>query len=171
MPPGMVPQMPMPGAGAGQGFLPSTMGGPSMRDSVEGIPQVHMQQQQQQHLAQGVPGMPQHLAGGVHQYALPSGMPMSAQQYAAAGVPMSYYQVAHPGAQGYAQMVPNYQFGSAPQFMHTAGDWGDEYDEGSGAVLYGNLEVRFCCPHKLTMLGKTPSPYNARAAPCPRALV
>jgi hypothetical protein len=180
MPQGMVPQqMPMSGAGINQGFLPPTMGGPSMRESVEGIPQVHMQQQQQQqqhqqqqqqqqHLAGGVPSMPHLATSAMPQYALQSGMTMAGHQYAAAGVPMQYYQVAHPGAQGYAQMVPNYQFGSAPQFMHAAGEWGDEYDEGSGAVLYGNLEVRllpyFFCASPSTdtasSAGQTPSPYN-----------
>lgn len=149
MPPGMLPQMPMTGGGQQGGYLTPSMGEPSMRDSVDGIPQLHMQHQQ--HLAglpnlQGVPGgampgIPSHLAG-MSQYAVPTGMAMGTQQYAAGGVPLGYYQMPS-GAGGFAQMatlVPDYRFGAATQFVHP--EWEDEYEEGTGAVLYGNLEVR-----------------------------
>jgi len=161
-----------------------------MRESVEGIPQVHLQQQQQQQQAQqqqmhpgvpstGIPGLPQHLAGGMPHYAMQTGMAMAGgQQYAAVGLPIQYYQVAHPGAPGFAQMVPNYQFGTAPQFMH-GGEWEDEYDEGSGAVLYGNLEVSLSVhcnaglaeKANIVPTGQAPSPHNTGTAPCSRTLV
>jgi hypothetical protein len=120
---------------------------PAFAQAVGGSSEGMQQQQQQlQGLPGAIPGMPQHMAG-VHPYAM-QGMAM-AQQYSAAGVPMQYYQVAHAAAPSFAQMVPNYQFGTAPQFMH-AGEWEDEYDESNGTVLYGNLEV--CCDLALLLV-------------------
>lgn len=120
------------------------MGEPSMRESVEGIPQVHMQQHAQ--LSTGVPGgqqmqsmMAQQMAAGVMpQYAMTANV--QGQAYAG-GVPVQYYQVAHPGfPPQMATHVADYRFGATPQFMH-GGEWEDEYDDSGGAVLYSDLEV------------------------------
>ncbi|BEI94265.1 uncharacterized protein CcaverHIS019_0607240 [Cutaneotrichosporon cavernicola] len=143
-----------------------TTGGPSMRKTVEGIPQIHVQQQlaqqqqQQQHTVQQTPSM---VGGGVpmatahsvpllqHHFPVQTGPP--AQAYPpGVGVPLEYYQTAlHPQQTvGFPHLtathVPDFRFGG-PQYVvesnwHGEGEWDGEYEENGGAVLYGNLEVK-----------------------------
>lgn len=111
------PQMQMPMQVNGYG------GEPTMRESVEGIPQVHFQQQ---------PAMP-----------MAAQMPQSFMPAAQYTVPAQAYPTYYPamGPQpGFPQMVThvaNYRFG-APM----GGEWEEDFDETGGAVLYGNLEVK-----------------------------
>lgn len=157
--PGMVHQgMQMNGGGGGYVSAP---GEPSMRDSVEGIPQIHLQQQQ----VGGVPGMPVGVAMPTQQsmptqfvqqhqaYAIQPGAtaPPGAQAYP--GGAIQYYPgVVHTSvAPGFPHLatathVADYRFGATPQFVidpawHGGSEWEDEFEDTGGAVHYGNLEV------------------------------